>query len=421
MFTGFLALLPPDSVKIALVLALSLLLGFEREEQKSEGGVYRFGGVRTFPLLGLTGYGLALLGGTNPLLSATGLVVVGGLMFLSYRHKLASAAPAGVTTEISGLTIYVVGALICQGYIWVSCALVILSLLLLELKSALEALTRRVPAAEISTLAKFLLLAVVILPIVPDQGFTEFNLNPFKLLVVVVAVCGVSYASYVLERLDRGRSGIFLSALLGGAYSSTVTTVVLAKRCHEDQRPALYAGSILASSGVMYVRTLILIAFFNLSLAGAVAVPFIALTVLGVGAGWWWSTRERAAPTGAREPVLARNPLQLEAALVFAIVLAVVLVLTQLVGMRLGRSGTYALGALVGLSDITPFVLGLTQTAGKVTPLGVAAASVVIAAASNNVVKGFYALAFAKDRAGRVVLGALLIFAIVGLIPLLFI
>jgi|SRR5690242_4204344 len=410
--------LPADAARIAIVLALSLLVGFEREEQKHENGAYRFGGVRTFPLLGLTGYALALLGGE--ILPAAGLVVVGALMFLSYRHKLSASSAAGVTTEVSGLTIYVVGALVCRGYIWVSCALVIVSLLLLELKSALESLTKRVPAAEISTLAKFLLLAVVILPIVPNQAYTEFDLNPFTLVVAVVAVCGVSYASYVLEKLIQGRSGIFLSAVLGGAYSSTAATIALSKRCREDQRTELYAGSILAASGVMYARTLVLIALFNPTLAGAVAVPFILLTLLGAGAGWWWSRQGPGGRATERAPVLPRNPLQLEAAVIFAVVLAVVLVLTELVGTHLGRSGTYALGALLGVSDVTPFVLGLTQTAGKATPLGVAAASVVIATASNNVMKGVYALFVARGRGGRLAFGALTGLAVLGLLPLFF-
>ena len=413
-----LTLLPADALKLAIVLALSLLVGFEREEQKLENSAYRFGGVRTFPLLGLTGYALALLGGE--VLPAAGLIVVGALMFLSYRHKLSASTAAGVTTEISGLAIYVVGALVCRGYIWVSCALVIVSLLLLELKTALESLTRKVPAAEIATLAKFLLLAVVILPIVPDRGFTAFDVNPFTVVLAVVAVCGVSYASYVLERLTQGRIGIFLSAVLGGAYSSTVTTIVLSKRCREDKRPELYAGSILAASGVMYARILILLAFFNLSLATAVALPFALLAVVGVGAGWWWSTRGKAQPKGERAPVLPRNPLQLEAAVVFAIVLTVVLVLTQLAATHLGKGGTYALAGVMGVSDVDPFILGLTQTAGKVTPLEVAAGSVVIAAASNNLAKGIYALVFAKERGGRLALGALAGLALLGLIPLFF-
>lgn len=413
-------MLPADALRIALVLALSLLLGFEREEQKVENKVYRFGGVRTFPLLGLTGYALALLGGSDPLLSATGLIVVGGLMLLSYRHKLAAAEPAGVTTEVSGLAIFVVGALVAHDYIWVSCAVVVVSLLLLELKTALEALARRIPPTEIATLAKFLLLAVVILPIVPNRDLTQFQLNPFRMVLVVVAVSGVSYGSYVLERLDRGRGGIFLSAILGGAYSSTVTTVVLSKRCREDRRPKLYAGSILAASGVMYIRLLVLLAFFNVPLASSLAAPFTLLAAVAIVGGWWWSREGRENTGGEQSSLLPRNPLQLEAAVFFAAVFAAVLVLGQWVLQHLGQGGAYGFAVVMGVSDVDPYILSLTQTAGKLTPIQIAAASVTIAAASNNVMKGVYALIFAKERAGRLALAALFALAILGLIPLFF-
>ncbi len=52
--------LPPEGVKILLVLFLSFLIGLEREERKVKGEKYAFGGVRTFPLIGLIGYSIAL-------------------------------------------------------------------------------------------------------------------------------------------------------------------------------------------------------------------------------------------------------------------------------------------------------------------------------------------------------------------------
>src|ERR1017187_6667431 len=85
-------------------------------------------------------------------------------------------------------------------------------------------LTRLVASNEIVTVAKFLVLAVVILPIVPNKELTRFHINPFKTWLVVVAVSGVSFASYVLQRLLKKRGGVMLSAVLGGAYSSTLTT-----------------------------------------------------------------------------------------------------------------------------------------------------------------------------------------------------
>jgi len=55
--------LPPEGVKIVLVLSLSFLIGLEREEHKTSVELYSFGGVRTFPLIGLIGYAIALLSG----------------------------------------------------------------------------------------------------------------------------------------------------------------------------------------------------------------------------------------------------------------------------------------------------------------------------------------------------------------------
>ncbi len=414
--------LPPEALKVGLTLLLSLLVGLQREEQKLGQGHYHFGGVRAFPLIGLFGYALALVGGANLLLVAAGLLVVGALMVLSYRYKLsASGSDAGITTEVSALGTYVGGALIAHDYIWVACSLAVFSLLLLDLKQGLEGLARKIPPDEITTLGKFLLLTVVLLPIVPNQGYTAFHLNPFKTWLAVVAVSAVSYGSYVVERLMHGRGGPLVSALLGGAYSSTVTTVVLARRAADTDRPRLYSGSIVAASGVMYARLIVLLAVFSLPLAARLGVPFAVLAIAGVIGGTWWSRRPDAPDGVQTAPVPGRNPLQLRTALLFGVVFVVLLVVTQLVVTHLGRGGAYGLAAVMGVTDVDPFVLGLAQTAGGATPLGIAAASVVIASASNNLVKGVFAYGLARRKGGRQALIGLLLLAAAGLVPLLWV
>ena len=246
--------LPPEAVKILLVLFLSFLIGLEREEHKTEGKYYAFGGVRTFPLIGLIGYSMALLSGTQLLPLALGFLVIGGFLSLSYWHKLSSAEYAGVTSEMSGLATYLVGALVYYEHFWIATTLSVASLFLLELKTGLEKLANRTAPAEILTLAKFLLLTAVILPILPNREFGPFHLNPFKTWLVVVAVSTISYGSYILQKLTKGRGGIVLAAFLGGAYSSTVTTVVMSRRAAREDHPHLFAGGILIASGVMYIR-----------------------------------------------------------------------------------------------------------------------------------------------------------------------
>src|SRR6202790_1559685 len=282
--------LPPEGVKIVVVLFLTFLIGLEREKHKAGNEHYTFGGVRTFPLIGLIGYAMALLSGGQLLPVTLGFAVVAGFLMLSYWHKLEGSSPAGVTTEMSGLATYLVGALVYHEQYWIATTLSIAGVFLLELKTALENLTRRVPGEEILTFTKFLLLTAVILPVLPNQEFGPFQINPFKTWLVVVAVSAVSYGSYVIGRLTKG-GGVLLAAILGGAYSSTVTTLVLARRAGREHEPHLFSGATLIASGMMYLRLIILLALFNWGLFVALGPSFGVLAGLAIGTGWLWSRR----------------------------------------------------------------------------------------------------------------------------------
>jgi uncharacterized membrane protein (DUF4010 family) len=410
--------LPPEAVQIVLVLFLSFLIGLEREERKAAGGPYSFGGVRTFPLIGLIGYSAALISGPQMLPLAIGFLVVAGFLLVSYWHKISTAETAGVTTEMSGLATFLVGALVCYGHLWIATTLGVASLLLLDLKAALEKLAVRIAPNEILTFAKFLFLSGVILPILPNKEFSQFHINPFKTWLVVVAISAISYASYVLQKVTKGQGGVVLAALLGGAYSSTVTTVVMARRAKLERRPHLFAGGILIACGVMYVRLVILLALFNRQLMLLLYIPFLVLAGLAVGAGWLWSRRADKNTQEVKREFEPKNPLDLVTAFLFAGLFLVMLVATQLAITYLGRTGVNTLAAIMGVSDVDPFIMGLTQAAGTLTPLKVAAAAVAIAASSNNVVKGIYVYSLADRKTGVQGLVFLLALAAMGLIPL---
>lgn len=410
-------LLPPEGGKILLVLFLSFLTGLEREEHRAGNDTYSFGGVRTFPLIGLTGYAVALLAEGQVLPIVLGLAVVGGFLMISYRQKLATSRTAGVTTEISALTTYLVGALVFREQYWIATTLSVASMFLLELKAGLEGLTARVAPEEILTFTKFLLLTVVILPVLPNQEFGPFHINPFKSWLVVVAVSAVSYGSYVIQKLTKG-GGVLLAALLGGAYSSTVTTVVLAKRAAREERPHLFSGATLVASGVMYLRLAGLVTLFNRNLIATLGPAFAALAAAGIGAGWLW-TRIPDAKTGdlerEQEP---KNPLELRAALLFGVLFIAMMIATHLVVEYLGKGGVYTLAALMGVTDVDPFIMGMTQSAGTSAALSVAASAILIAASSNNLVKGIYAHSFGDRKTGLQSLCLLAGLSAAGLVPL---
>ena len=410
--------LPPEAVKIVLVLFLSFLIGLEREEHKAAGR-YSFGGVRTFPLIGLIGYALAMVSGAQLLPLMVGFLAVAGFLMLSYWHKLTQAEFAGATTEMSGLATFLVGALVYYDHLWIATALGVASLLLLDLKTALEKLAARIAPAEILTFAKFLVLSCVILPVLPNREYGPFHINPFKTWLVVVAISAISYGSYVLQKLTKGQGGIVLAALLGGAYSSTVTTVVMARQGKTEQHPHLFSGGILMASGVMYVRLAILLALFNRQLLLLLGLPFLVLAGAACLTGWLWTRRTDKNAREIQRNEEPRNPLELKTAFFFAALFLAMLVITQLAVQYLGKAGVDTLAAIMGVTDVDPFIMGLTQAAGAMTAVKVAAGAILIAAASNNLVKGAYAYSLADRKTGTQSLFFLVALGLGGLVPLI--
>jgi len=407
-------------LQVLLTIGLTLMLGIEREEKRAADHGYIIGGVRTFPLIGLLGYAIGLLSPVSPTPIVIGFAALAAFGVVSYRHKL-KTADKGATTEMSALIAYMVGALVARQYLWVAVSVAVASVMLLQAKVPLRHFAVELPAEEVRTFVKFLLLAGVILPVLPNQSFTPFHLNPFKTWLIVVAVSGISYASYILQQLVHSRQSVLLAALLGGAYSSTVTTVALAKQSKEHPDVPLYAGATLLASGVMYVRLMILLAIFNAHL-GAVLAPRLLMLALAGGAVGYVLASTRGRPLGAPAPStpadVHRNPLDLTTALIFAGLFLGISVVTELAASHLGNTGVYTLAGIMGLTDIDPFILGLTQSAGQTTPVVVAAAAVIIAAASNNVLKGLYAVVFGDRRTGLASLAALVGLALVSLAAL---
>jgi uncharacterized membrane protein (DUF4010 family) len=407
-----------DLQKLLLVLILSFLLGLEREEHT---GAHSFGGIRTFPLIGLIGFILALVTNNNPVAIAIGLVVIALFMLFSYKNKLDSKMSGGVTTEMSALFVYLIGVLISAEHFWLAVALVVFTLLLLELKDSLEGLAKGLPSGEVLTFTKFLLLAAVILPALPNEPLTVFQINPFHTWLIIVAICTMSYGSYILQKIIGNKRGVFLSAVLGGAYSSTVTTIVLAQRSKTQPQPQLFSGSMLAASGVMYLRLALLLCIFSEPLRAKVSPFLFALGLIAILCGYLWTKKSENQTAVVVEEAQPKNPLELTAAFLFAFLFLLMLIVTGLVLKYLGTVGVYVLALITGVTDVDPFIMGLTQSAGANTPVLVAAIGIIIAAASNNIAKGAYAYFFAKGRAGREGLIFLSCLAAAGLLPLIYI
>jgi uncharacterized membrane protein (DUF4010 family) len=405
---------PPELAGFAVTLGLSLLIGFEREEQRPDDADGFFGGIRTFPLIGLGGFLLVEVF-DSPIPFSVGLLVLGGLLAVSHWASV-QADELGLTTEFAALLTYALGAAAGFEMYRLALAVGVVAAILLHEKTRLEALVIRVPSDELRTLLRFLVLTAVILPAVPNRPFTQYDINPFTIWLIVVAVSGLSYASYLLQQRFGGRA-LLLSGILGGAYSSTVTTVVLARQSKTGHHPDLgYAGAIVAATSVMYLRLLILVALFAPALGRRLAILFLltsaaalltALVLSRLGHGLSDDEDERS-----RGPA---NPLELTSAFTFAGIFLAVLVVTRAVADRFGGTGILVLAAIMGAADVDPFILGVTQQVGSNLSFDTAALAVTLAAAANNLIKGIYATAFGSRVAGRTSLAVLVALGAVSL------
>ena len=265
---------------------------------------------------------------------------------------------------------------------------------------------------DIVTFTKFLLVAVVILPIVPNQPITPFKINPLSVWWIVVAVSFVSYGGYLLQRAIGGRGGFVTAALLGGAYSSTAATVAMARSEAGSGLNYRLAGGVLLASAVALPRELILVALVCPPLAARLLPYMLSIAVAAGAVGLALATRQGGpAQAEAGEGQPRGNPLELRSAFLFAALFVATLVVTQLVSQHAGRAGVLGFSAIVGLTDISPFVVGIAGNAAHGFSLASAAAAVLVATASNNVAKGIYAMGFARGKAGR---GALVSQMIMG-------
>ncbi len=304
--------------RLALLLALAVFFGLAFEDVYKREARSVPGGIRTFPLLALAGALLYLVEPRHALAFAVGLVALAAWL---YAFLWLETPPDGKTLVIpaANLLAYALGPVALSQPPFVAIGATVAAVLLTGWREQMHGFVQRIPQEEIVTAGKFLILAGIILPLLPDTKLiAAAPVTPFRVWLAVVAISGLSYATYLIQRYCPVQGGVMLPALLGGAYSSTVTTVVLAKRQREaaGPRPELSAG-IVAATAMMYPRLGIVIAVFSPRL-GLALLPALGVLFLASAALAWREWRRIVQGEAAELSIPTVNPLQLTTALVFA-------------------------------------------------------------------------------------------------------
>lgn len=390
-----------------LVALFGFLTGLEMREyillknhQQAEHPHLSMGSARTYTYIAVLGFVFYLIdpGLRLYLAGLGGLLVFFGLF---YYRKL-QVGQRGILQPLIGLIVYSYGPSLSLLPPWFLVLLFVTTVFILNARPLAHRLTETIDSHELLTLAKFLLLAAVILPLMPNRAVIPLlPTTPFKIWVAVVAISAISYLGYILQRYLFPRQGYLVTGLLGGLYSSTATTIVLARKARRETDAAGHLNlAILAATGMMYLRLLVLIAILNSHFLQPTVAPFL---LLGVASILFALLRRRqgAVPQADAPAATSRNPLELGTALLFAVLFIVMLLLTKFVLHQFGTPGLQVLSFMVGFTDIDPFVLSLLKGSYPTAGLNELAAAIVIASGSNNFLKALYAAVIGGWRLNR--------------------
>jgi uncharacterized membrane protein (DUF4010 family) len=410
--------LPPLEIggRLALAVGLAIFLGLAFEETYKAEERSNPGGIRTFPMLTMCGAALYIIEPVHAFAFIAGLLAMAGWLFAYLRVGPLERETPSLMIPASNLLAYVIGSIAVIQPPWVAVALTVTAVLLLGARERLHRLIHIIPRDELLTAGKFLILVGIILPLVPHEPVSSLTpLTPYGIWLAVVTICSLSYLSYLLQRYAPFKNTALLPAVLGGAYSSTATTVVLAKRLREAKLPrADISAGIISATAIMYVRLGLVVAVFDrhFALVLAPALAGLAATGAALAVFEWSRIKTRNAKTNLA--VLPKNPLQIPTALIFAALIVVISIISAWVRGAFGMSGILVLSAVVGATDIDPFVLNIAQGGISGMPVASLCAAVLIAASSNNVAKAAYAVGFGGIAAARRPAIMLLALAVLG-------
>jgi uncharacterized membrane protein (DUF4010 family) len=415
--------IPRELINFLLVLMFSLLIGLEQRnlhiDLKFES---LYGTDRTFTLIGILGFILYILAPITLVFFLAGGVVLSALLGIYYFNKIKINNQWGFTSIIIALITYCLTPLVYLQPHWMVMLIVVTVLIIVEIKETLFNFSRKIDRNEFTTLARFIIIAGIILPLLPNNPiFRGINISPFQLWLSIVAVSGISYFSYLLKKFVFPNSGIILSAILGGLYSSTATTIILAKKSKEGNNPIKVSTGIFAATGMMYIRILILAWIFNQDVAIILSPYFLAFSITSLIIIAILQIKNKSVPDDSIPVNKVQNPLEFKTALVFGLLFGLFVVLTNFVVSNYGNMGINILSMIVGITDIDPYILNLFQrTVGSIN-INTIVIATIIASASNNFIKMTYTLILGDRAIKRNIIFGFLFLIIVSLISAFYI
>jgi len=376
--------------RLAIAALVGAGVGLEREwSGQTAGRNARFAGLRTFLLLGLSGGIAGLLMGSAD--SAAGVAIIVGCAALTVAAYVMAArrpdADVGATTEAAALSVVALGVLAGMGWIGLAAGAGSIVVLALREKTRLHWLVQRIGEHEMQATLQFAVLALVVLPILPEGPFGgALGIRPRAVWMLVLLFSGLNFAAYLIQRALGERRGYIVTGLAGGLVSSTLVSLEFSRRSALEPKLSSALGyGVIGACTVLIPRVLGVSAILNtsvaLSLASYLWIPALfgfAVTVVA-----WRRSPGRNVDA---VDVEAKNPLRLVAAIRMALAFQVAISVIAAVRDRWGTSGVYATASVLGLTDVDALTMSMSRLEGGLTT-DIAARAIVIGILVNTLFK----------------------------------
>ena len=406
------------ALRLAVAALAGLAVGIEREwTVKMRDRPPRLAGVRTFLLLGVLGAIAAQLSQAG-FAGAAFAVAAGtaGLVVIGYARS-ARTGDVDATTEVAALIVVGAGAFAGFGWLALASGVSVGTAFVLLEKSRIHDLVYRIRSEDLSAGVRFAVLALVVLPLLPEGPFGPApGVRPRGIWSLVLIFSGLSFASFIALRVAGAAKGYGVSGLLGGLISSTAVTMNFSRESAKSlPLGGVLALGVLAACTVVYLRVLVLSTALNASV-GLAALPFVLPPLAtGVVLLLVFFRRFTSAPVAAPEP---SNPLRLASAVTMALAFQAVLYLMYWVQPRFGAGGLLVSSALVGLTDADALTVSMAATGRDAALVPVAARALGVGTLSNTLFKLALVVSLGRGSFRKIAFAGLGALAVAGALAL---
>ncbi|WP_315905212.1 MgtC/SapB family protein [Vibrio fluvialis] len=375
---------------LLVALLLGAIVGTQRgwvARNNVEGS--RVAGIRTFSLVGLYGGLSAILAAHySPLLLGFALLALVVLASIAFVLKQRKSQDISITGVVSLLVTFVLGSLAVSGEPVLAAAAAVITAVVLDNKKELHEALQKLQEYELDAALRLMLISIVMLPLLPNQSYGPWQaLNPYEIWWMVVLIASISFLGYFAIKIGGAKRGVLFTSVFAGFSSSTALTLQFSNLSRDQPTISpLLASGILLCCGTMFPRLLIVASLINTELT-PILWPVIAVMMIGLYIPAWFIWRSTDVDFNEDQSANHKNPLALQSALWFGVILAIIMLLAHALSDWFGQAGTLALSAVSGITDVDAITLALGRQSTHSLDAYTAAMGIIIAASVNTLVK----------------------------------